>query len=98
MREIRIRTSNNHDHFDSVQLRILIDVEDEVGMAELNETFWSTCPEIQAMQDRAGRNILSVWIRRHNLLPPKASRAAKGQEDVVILEVVEPYRKFKLYR
>jgi hypothetical protein len=58
--------------------------------------FWSTCPEIRVARDHQGRNKLKEFIETRNLLPPKESLETKGKRDVIYLQVVKPYRKFKL--
>ena len=98
MRGIRVGTPSNYDHFDSDYPNILIEVEGEVGMAQLSSTFWGRCPEIRVIKNLDGENILSAWIRKHGLLPPSTSLEQKGAKDIVILEVLEPYQKYKLYR
>jgi hypothetical protein len=58
--------------------------------------FWETCPEIRVARDLQGRNRLRAFIENHNLLPPKESIRTKGRRDLVYLNVIEPFRKFRL--
>lgn len=95
MWRIYVGFPNRNKHFlkkfkDDVE----IEIDDKLCKVQLAPSFWSTCPEIRVARDRFGRNYLYEWIKKNNLMPPSNSRQMK---DKVVLEVVEPYKKFKLY-
>lgn len=94
---IRIATPNRNRYFSRQNKSIFIEIEGKLCRTELPDTFWTTCPEIRVALDEHGRNYLSYWITKNNLLPPTRSKELKGKEDIVVLEVAEPRKRFKLY-
>lgn len=93
---VRIGKPNNAKHFKKETPEIIIEINGINCKTNLNSTFWETCPEIRVAKDEEGNNFLNVWIKKNELLPPKLSEQKKGEKDEVILEVVEPYKKFRL--
>ena len=94
---IRIVAPNRNRYFSRQNKSILIEIEGKLCRTELPDTFWTTCPEIRVALDEHGRNYLSYWITKNNLLPPTRSKELKGKEYIVVLEVAEPRKRFKLY-
>ena len=95
---IRIGKSANYRHFNEENLEIIIEIEGLECWTTLTDTFWVDCPEIRVSKDKSGNNILSDWIKVNNLMPPEESREKKGRKDIIILEVIEPYKKYRLYK
>jgi len=87
---------NRDEYFSPDINRIILVIDERECIVDLPPSFWKSCPEIRVARDRFGRNYLSYWIRKNNLLPPGLSRQVKGKEDRVVLEVIEPFRKFRL--
>ena len=89
----------NRDRFFSEDLENEVEFEINVRICTVQfaPSFWTTCPEIRVARDKFGRNYLFEWIKKNNLMPPSLSRQRRGIEDKVILEVIEPCKKFKLY-
>ena len=94
---IRIGKRNRDKYFLREIQEIELEIEGEWCKAKLPKSFWKKCPEIRVAKDKMGRNKLREWIEEKGLLPPKLSIKYKGRRDEVVLEVVEPYKKFKLY-
>ena len=94
---IRIGKHNARRYFKKENSEIYIEVDTVECRTLLNPTFWSTCPEIRVARDKSGKNILSKWIEKNNLLPPKTAIKKRGKKDKVILEVIEPYRRFAVH-
>ena len=93
---ISIGVSKRDKHFSKIFENVEIEIEGQPCIVELRKTFWNTCPEIRVARSRTGFNLLSNWIRKHSLLPPKTSLKEKGKKDTVTLEVIDPYQRFKL--
>lgn len=93
---IYIGFTNRDRHFSQEFEEIEIEIDGKLCKVNLPPSFWVSCPEIRVARDEKGKNVLLEWIRKNNLMPPTKSRKIKGKEDRVILEVIEPYRKFKL--
>ena len=96
-RGIRIGIKNRGRHFSQDNRSIIIEIEGEECGVDFTKfpKFWISCPEIRVAR-RFGHNRLKEFIERHNLLPPQESLRNKGKKDIVYLEVVEPYQKFRL--
>lgn len=97
-RGIRIGRINRRLHFSQDYKRVIIEIEGEECLVDIAEfpRFWTSCPEIRVARNRYGHNRLKEFIERHSLLPPQESLRKKGKKDIVYLEVVEPYQKFRL--
>ena len=93
---IYIGAPKRRKHFSKDTKEIIIEIESQDCFSTLTPSFWSQCPEIRVARSRTGFNVLLNWIRKHGLQPPKRSREEKGKKVTVTLEVIEPYKKFKL--
>jgi len=94
---INIGAPKRRRHFSEDIKMIIIEIEGQDCFSTLTPSFWSQCPEIRVARSRTGFNVLLHWIRKHGLQPPMRSLYEKGKKDTVTLEVVEPYRRFRLY-
>jgi hypothetical protein len=97
-RGIKIGVPNRNLHFSPDYQQIIIEIDGEEALVDFTKfpKFWTSCPEIRVAKNESGHNILKEFIEKHNLLPPQESLRKKGKKDKVYLEVVEPYRKFRL--
>lgn len=93
---IYIGSSNRKEHFSHDNSSIIIEIEGEECLTELPPSFWRHCPEIRVARNKSGFNVLLNWIRKYELLPPGESIKKKGRKDAVTLEVVKPFRRFRL--
>lgn len=88
---------NRDKHFrEEFKEEVFIEIDGKLCRASLPTSFWNQCPEIRVARDKTGRNCLSEWIEKNDLMPPTVSRRKKGKEDKVILEVIEPHKILKL--
>ena len=94
---IYIGFPNRDKHFSKEIKEMKIEIDGKSCIVKLTPSFWRSCPEIRVARDEFRNNRLSEWIKKNNLMPPTSSRRIKGKKDKVILEVVQPYKKFKLY-
>lgn len=62
-----------------------------------NSFFHGGCPEVRVARDECGKNRLSEFIHKNNLLSAGISEKRKGRIDKVVIEVIEPYKRFKSY-
>ena len=96
---IYIGFPNRDKHFSKkFENDVGIEIDDKLCKVQFASSFWRSCPEIRVARDEIGNNYLFEWIKENNLMPPTLSRRIKGKDDKVILEVIVPYRKFKLYK
>lgn len=97
MRGIYIGPTKRRNHFSEKNNEIIIEIDGNPCKAKLTPSFWNQCPEIRvARRSPSGINTLHHWIRNNNLLPPAQSKQEKGKKDTVKLEVIVPYKKFRL--
>lgn len=94
---IYIGFPKRREYFSKHYNDVIIDIDGEKCIASLPPSFWRSCPEIRVARSKTNFNVLMNWIRKNGLLSPRESIKKKGRKDTVILEVIEPYRKFKLY-
>ena len=93
---IYIGFPNRRKHFSKENNDVIIEIDGDECTSYLPSSFWRGCPEIRVAKSRTGFNVLMNWIRKNGLLPPKDSLEKKGKKDTVTLEVVKPYRRFRL--
>ena len=95
---IRIGEVNRRLHFSQNYESIVIEIEGKPCTVDFSTfpNFWTTCPEIRVAKNEVGRDKLKEFIEKNNLLPPMESLKKKGRKDKIYLEVVVPYRRFKL--
>lgn len=94
---IRVGFPNRNRHFRRDVPSIDVDINGELCTVDIPPSFWRSCPEFRVAKDKSGLNYLSRWIFKNKLMPPRAAKKVKGREDKLILEVMEPYRRFRLY-
>lgn len=89
---------NRRLHFREDYETVIIEIEDKDCIVNFNEfpSFWRECPEIRIAKNKRGRNRLREFIEKRDLLPPNSSFRKRGKKDAVYLEVIEPYRRFRL--
>ena len=94
---IYIGFPNRERYFSEEIQEIELEIDGETCKAKLPPSFWRSCPEIRVARDKTGRNKLREWIEKNNLLPPSLSQKIKGKKDEVVLEVIVPYKKFRIF-
>ena len=96
-RGIYIGPQKRRTHFTKPDSEIAIEIDGKKCVTSLSPSFWRNCPEIRVARDKSGNNVLQNWIKNNGLLPLGESIRKKGVKDTVILEVIEPHKRFKLY-
>ncbi|HEX7576179.1 MAG TPA: hypothetical protein VF360_07340 [Candidatus Methanoperedens sp.] len=92
-----IRIGADRYHFSEDVPEPDIEIEGRVCKLKPSPSFWNGgCPEIRVAKDESGKNRLSELIEINNLLPPVMSEKLKGKVDKVVIEVINPYKRFKL--
>lgn len=86
----------NQKHFPKDTDNLRVEIDGKIYRFLPPRGFWINCPEIRRALDEQGKNYLTYWIKKNNLMSPNASRRFKGKEDKIVIEIVKPFQEYAL--